>query len=444
MNNTDDTPETGATRVAKWGLFFALAYAVQGFAQTTGILLQPIQYFYKEAHDYSASQLAGMMFWITFPWYIKPVYGLLADFIPLLGYRRKSYLILSAIIALGAFTLLLGIRDPIVLMYALTLTALCTAIGDVMVDALMVENGQRLGKIRKFQSIQWIAVSVLGMLAAIGGGRITEYAKSIDEPFRAVQIGAVIALAGPVLLLVATLWIVREKRSTLNSDGLGQTGRGLREAVSSKPLWGVLVFIVLFWFQPGISATMYLHATETLQISEQAWGDSDAFAKGGYLVGALAFMLLLGPRLSTRQLAALSVLLYAGITFGYLLLTDKTSLFILASVYGVFYMISQLTLMSLAAEVCPRRVEGFVFAFLMGLINFVRLGSDWVGGKIYDELVPVYDGTVTEGFWTAMDGMQYPVDPLIIISGGITLIALAALPLLPCREKSADPPIEAV
>jgi MFS family permease len=423
-----------------WMLFLALAYATQGFAQTTGILFQPIQYFYKAGHGYSASQLAAITFWITFPWYIKPVYGLFADFIPLWGYRRRSYILVSAFIAFFAFTLLLGIDDPILLIYALTLTALCTAVGDVMVDALMVEHGQHFNKVKEYQSVQWMAISVLGILAAIGGGAIAQHAKANDDPHLGVQIGAIIAASGPLILLAATFWIVREPKSKLNKEGIARSAVGLREALKSKALLGVILFVCAFWFQPGTSASMYLHATETLPISEQQYGNSDAYAKGGYLLGTLVFMLVLARSMTTRQLATLSVFLYAGITFAYLALVGPKSLYALGFGYGFCYMICNLTLLSLAAEVCPKRVEGFVFAFLMGLMNFVRLGSDWVGGKIYDELIPVYAGETTEGFWTNLAGMKYPIDPLLAISGVVTLLALVFIPLLPKQTKSEKQP----
>jgi len=435
LNPSTTSNEPATASAGQWALFFALAYAVQGFAQTTGILMQPILYFYKEGHGYDASDLAGVMFWMTFPWYIKPVYGLFADFIPLFGYRRRSYLIVSCLVALVAFTAVLGIRDPKMLVLALTMTALCTAVGDVMVDALMVEHGQRLGKIKQFQGIQWAVLSVLGVAAAIGGGELAQHGENIGNYFRAVQYGTAIAMLGPVILLISTIWIVREPKAQLDEEALRATAQGFRQALTSKPLLGVLIFICMFWFQPGLAAVMYLHITETLDISEKVYGQGDAWAKGGFVCGAVLFLAVLGPRLSTRKLAVLSVLIYAGVTFGYLLLSDKLSLFILNYTDGFCYMISVLTLMSLAAEVCPRRVEGFVFAFLMGVMNFVRMGSDWVGGLIYDRLVPVYDGRVTDGFWSHLGGMKHPVDPLILISGGVTLLALLFIPLLPRRGE---------
>ena len=80
----------------------------------------------------------------------------------------------------------------------------------------------------------------------------------------------------------------------------------------------------------------------------------------------------------------------------------------------------------------------------MGLMNFVRLGSDWVGGVLYGKIEPVYSGETAEGFWMTFDGMPYPVDPLIIISAAVTLVALFAIPLLPKREQAEDVPVEAV
>lgn len=34
----------------------------------------------------------------TLPWIIKPVYGILSDAVPLLGYHRRSYLILFGLL----------------------------------------------------------------------------------------------------------------------------------------------------------------------------------------------------------------------------------------------------------------------------------------------------------------------------------------------------------
>lgn len=38
----------------------------------------------------------------SFPWLVKPLYGFISDTIPLFGYRRRSYLVISGL--LGAFS----------------------------------------------------------------------------------------------------------------------------------------------------------------------------------------------------------------------------------------------------------------------------------------------------------------------------------------------------
>ena len=34
----------------------------------------------------------------AFPWVIKPVYGFLSDSVPLLGYKRRSYLVVCGLL----------------------------------------------------------------------------------------------------------------------------------------------------------------------------------------------------------------------------------------------------------------------------------------------------------------------------------------------------------
>lgn len=430
--------------IRKWSVFFSIAYAVQGFAQTSTLLYQPIQYFFKAGHGYTAGQLAGVTFWVTFPWYIKPVYGLLSDFIPFLGYRRRSYLIVSCLLSFFAFAMVLGVSDPVPIIVAMIMTAVCTAFGDVMVDALMVEKGQASGRIKLFQGLQWTTISAIGILAAIGGGQLAEYAQRIGKPVAGVHVGAVIAMVGPAMLLVATWFVVRERKQTLDTEGLRRARAGFVQAIKSRPLLGVVLFVCLFWFQPGLISAMYLFCTEDLNISESFYGGAGAWAQGGYLVGALLFLTLLGPLLSVRKLAMLSIVIYAGSTFAYLWLVGPKSLVALSIVFGVCYMISNLTLLTLAAQVCPKNVEAFVFAFLMGLFNFTKQGSEWIGGRIYDKL----DATMSTGgtgFWSNFDmtplGFNNPIHPLIVLSGAVTLLAFVFVPLLPRKDAV---PVEAV
>jgi hypothetical protein len=48
------------------------------------------------------------------------------------------------------------------------------ALGDVIVDALMVEKGQPLGLTGRFQSIQWAAANAALLLTGIRGGYVAK------------------------------------------------------------------------------------------------------------------------------------------------------------------------------------------------------------------------------------------------------------------------------
>src|SRR5436305_14264668 len=85
-------PDRSAMRRLMW--FFAIVYVVEGLGQTGGLIAQPLSYFLKEVHGWTAVQVAGYLTLFNLPWVIKPLYGAVSDFVPLLGYRRKSYLIL--------------------------------------------------------------------------------------------------------------------------------------------------------------------------------------------------------------------------------------------------------------------------------------------------------------------------------------------------------------
>src|SRR5215470_4270354 len=84
--NPFKTPE--AKRLA---FLFGVVYFAQGMwylpDQTVTIVLKD--------RGLTASQVADVMLIAWLPWFIKPLYGLLSDFVPLFGRRRQSYFLLT-------------------------------------------------------------------------------------------------------------------------------------------------------------------------------------------------------------------------------------------------------------------------------------------------------------------------------------------------------------
>ena len=76
----------------------------------------------------SAGQVSTALAVLWLPWVIKPFYGLICDFVPLFGYRRKSYLILANLLAVLSFGIIATANTLAVILPALVLLATACAI----------------------------------------------------------------------------------------------------------------------------------------------------------------------------------------------------------------------------------------------------------------------------------------------------------------------------
>src|SRR5918994_6680630 len=120
----------------KWVI--GIPYFVQGSSYLTEV---PILYFIKNylAMGDTGGQLFDSL--RSIGWFIKPLWGYISDRIPLFHYRRKSWYILMACLALifwslSAMFLLTGIRVPLVYLFIFNLAFGTYAFVDVVCDAL--------------------------------------------------------------------------------------------------------------------------------------------------------------------------------------------------------------------------------------------------------------------------------------------------------------------
>src|SRR5260370_20588861 len=98
--------------ISRLMLFFAIVYVVEGIGQArVGVIFQPLNNYLKVI-GWTPVQVTAYLAILNFPWIIKPVFGLVSDFVPLFGYRRKSYLILSSICVVGAYSWIARLGEP--------------------------------------------------------------------------------------------------------------------------------------------------------------------------------------------------------------------------------------------------------------------------------------------------------------------------------------------
>src|SRR5438067_7272221 len=82
---------------------FGTLYFVQGIVEPTACLpAQPLQTQLR-TWGFSTGEVGHFFALVGIGWSLKPLFGLVSDFFPILGYRRRPYLVLSTVVAGVAF-----------------------------------------------------------------------------------------------------------------------------------------------------------------------------------------------------------------------------------------------------------------------------------------------------------------------------------------------------
>ncbi len=398
-------------------LFFGLVYVVEGLGQIGGLIAQPLTYYLKQVHGFSALQVTAFITVFNVPWVIKPLYGLVSDFLPLFGYRRRSYLLLANVAAVAGYAWTTQINGPSMLLFALMLTAYAMAISSTLCGAVLVENGQRLHESGTFVNQQWLWFNVAAMAAAIVGGELVEHLPASS----ALHVAAGIVGVAPIAVIIGALTLVPEQKVAIDVAGMRRTFDGLLASFRRRELWLIAVFIFLYYFSPGFATPLYFHMTDSLKFSQAYIGILGSIASAGWVVGALLYRRLFGD-LSLKSLLNVSIAFGTVTTVAYLLLGSETSAAILNFASGFAAMLATVATLTLAADYCPPRAEGFAFAVLMSIINLATASADNVGSFLFTH---VFDNNLT---------------PLVLVSAAFTAFAFVLVPLLRLGDKRQGEP----
>jgi MFS family permease len=437
-------------------LFFTVIYGVQGLSQggVSGLFYYPISFLLKDNLRFTPEQLAYFRGLVLIPWTIKPLYGLLSDFVPILGYRRRSYLFLAGLTASLAALYLAFFCDYSrgQLLNFLTTTALGIAFCDVVCDAVMIESGKRFDAIDKFQATQWRAISAASVLSGIGGGFIAAH-------FTYRQTFLLMACL-PLLICIAAIFFVPEKRYEYKKAEKSTVGSvmKLKDLISAVLACGGIVPILfwlnsrylemdtisffrmaipflilisltflfrrqidkkvlfcmafLFWWDLSLylsGAPFFYYQTDTLGFSKMFMGTLGTIGSAAGVFGAWAFSKISRKKLvwNKRLIADLSLekLLFYSVFIGlasiisnFLLMGPKSAI-TLGIVFGFIFMFAHLTILVLAGKFCPAKIEGTFFALLMSVINLGGSISELASGKLYEIFSSMAPKALEDNFW---------------------------------------------
>lgn len=415
-----------------------LVYLVQGIL---GLARLAVSYFLKDELHLDPATVGILSGVAAFPWVIKPFYGFLSDSVPLFGYKRRSYLILTG--ALGATSWLAMatvVHSPAAAVGVMMVGSLGTACSDVVVDSIVVERsrGEPQATAGSLQSLCWAS-------SAVGGVASAYFSGSLVAAWGTRGVFAATALF-PLLVCVSALLI--NERPVIGGRAaqraippatelwrrLKEQTRALVDAITQSGILLPATFVFLWQATPSADTAMFYYYTNSLGFDAEFMGRIRLLGSLASLagVGTYNFLLkdvplrkmflwtaILGTVLGLTQLILITGLNHElGISNEFFVLGDSVILTVLGQV-------SFMPILVLAARLCPEGVEATLFAALMSILNGGAFTGSFLGSLLTKAL--------------GVDGEDFTnLAPLVLICTLSSLAPLGLLRLVPNTSPRDD------
>lgn len=401
-----------------------LVYFVQGIL---GLARLATSFFLKDDIGLSPAEVGALTGIATLPWTVKPLFGFISDGFPILGYRRRPYLVLSGFLGAAAWLALATVvQTGWAAIAAITLSSLSVAISDVIVDSLVVERARQesQGDAGTLQSLAWGTSAVGGIITAYLGGLLLEHISTRN----------VFAITATFPLLVSMVaWLIVEDPVTQqpNLTVIWRQANQLRQAISQKAIWMPALFIFLWQATPTADSAFFFFTTNDLGFQPEFLGRVRLVTSVAALIGIWIFQRFL-KAVPFRTIFAWSTLLSCLLGMSMLLLVTHANRalgiddhwFSLGDslILTVMGEIAFMPVLVLSARLCPPGVEATLFALLMSILNLAGLLSHELGALLTHWL------GVTE---TEFGNLWL----LVLITNLSTLLPLPLLFLLPTTSS---------
>jgi MFS family permease len=376
------------------------------FNQGIGNLaVQPLYYFLRETLGVSVPAIMMLGALANLPWLIKPLWGFLSDSISLFGYRRKSYIVLFALLGTAAY-LWIGFSPftSLPLLIGLMIVgSIGEAGGNVAVNGMGITEGNKDGTTGRFQSVTWAALGVGSVLTGVSGGYISEHAS--------YHLAYLILAIFPILIAVMAFKHPEEKAEVSNK-AVGPIVKDFVTKLKDKQILLCSLFLFFLWFSPSFGTPLLDRMRTILHMSKVWIGTLDTIGSACGIVGAMVYFKV-SKNINMKRWLYYGTIISAVATFAYLYLTP-TSILWYTIIFGMFTQYVHLLLLNLMATTCPEGTEATTYALLCSLVNCASFFSNIVGAKCF---------------------ALFGYNGLVIISGTTTLMCLGFIPYLEVGKR---------
>lgn len=343
---------------------YALSSAVYFTQGIEGLPSQGLFYYFKETLNFSPEKIMVISSITILAWLIKPLIGYIID--NLFNKRVWVFLALSLDIALVLFIGLASL--PLFFLIAiLVINSADAAFRDVAVDGIMCVEGKKSKTTGKIQSVQWISISLAGILTGIGGGVIAE-----KWGYRAAFLCLI-----PIYLLVGIpAYFYREEKSRQNKPS-ASLFLDLKKLFGNKQLLIIGLFIFLYKYSPSFGTPLFFLQRDVFKWGKVWIGGLGTISTVFGIIGSLLYYRF-SQRIKLKKWLFFSVFLGAVTTLSYLYYTPATAV-IYDILYGLMGMFIFLMVMDFMARNSVSGLEATSFALLCSISNLALVASNLSG-----------------------------------------------------------------
>jgi predicted MFS family arabinose efflux permease len=336
------------------------------------------------------------------------------DAIPLMGTRRRHYLLLG-VGGGGLFWLLLGIVPQTY--HALLVTYTFFYVTVVLTSTSL--GGRMVEVSREYLAAGRLTAQRIGTfkIAAVTGGIVGGWLAS-------KAFGLTTGISASLhFMLFAFLYRRMKEPPTARKTTvfLGEVSEVFRKLIGSKVLMSAAGMVILIAASPGFGTPLFFYQTNSLHFSKPFVGFLTSWNAAFGIVGAWIYYLTC-RRLPVQVLLYTCVVVHALGTITFLSYHSHTSSIVITALAGISGTMAMLPVYDLAARATPAGAEAIGYAVMMSVWNFTNAFSDWTGSKLFDR-------------W------KLTFHSLVWLNAGTTALVLFVIPLLPAallRAKDGD------
>jgi len=395
-----------------------------------------ISFIYKEDYGFDPSTATFVATCVRLPWTIKPVWGILSDSYTLFGYKRKSYLFLTALISFlclanfGSNTYLPPLALGICL---LVFNAVCTSFQSVIGQAIIVENTRKkttdssdTSEKQKNKAAS-NGMSIVQAARILGNVILSTFIMFLFKKEKRHDFIFFICMVPLGLFFVSFLFpekkklkkadkllerkefqnplasvassenedvpLLREDQNTGN-QGVNNTFKAI-EFIKNPLIYKCWLLIFLSSFAPTSNDLRIFYYDNYLHFEESFWGVVNNLAFIANIFGIFIYnRYFSNVNLKKFYNVTLIIMFFLHLSMLILYLrytvkwgiSDKLFVAIDTLVVAFTHELHHLPVLVLACRLCPKNIEATVFAIFMAAPNIAMFFSSLTGGILIDIL----------------------------------------------------------